>query len=290
MLNFKKNKAKPIFTEPEFYRKHSKIQYNIASGLIETLKLTGKENILDVGCGDGLITFLVSKKLSTGHITGIDISKEMVFYAQKTYKDNKNCTFIQGNIEEYVSKETYDIIISFNSLHWVPKQSTALKNIFISLKPGGRILFNLFPGHDSSSRLNKIIYERMLSNKWTNYFKDFNGHTAMPTITSEKYALLLKAAGFKANCKYVAVNRKYTKNKSEIIDTFLAFLPAAKVLPKNMQRTFVTEVINKLIPSRNIKKIKTKPVSKPAFKPASKPASKPIIYYVVEGIKPGLNT
>jgi ubiquinone/menaquinone biosynthesis C-methylase UbiE len=48
-------------------------------------KLNGNEHILDIRCGDGKITADISKFVPEGKVHGIDISGDMILWAQKQY-------------------------------------------------------------------------------------------------------------------------------------------------------------------------------------------------------------
>jgi trans-aconitate methyltransferase len=65
----------------DYYDKNSIMQYSTAMILINEIQLNGDENVLDIGSGSGKITYEFAKRLPHGHITGIDISKEMVSFA-----------------------------------------------------------------------------------------------------------------------------------------------------------------------------------------------------------------
>lgn len=46
------------------------------------LGLTGEESVLDIGCGDGKVTALLSSRLRNGKVKGIDSSPDMITLAQ----------------------------------------------------------------------------------------------------------------------------------------------------------------------------------------------------------------
>lgn len=52
----------------EKYKKASKHQKEWGNSLISSLSLKGNENILDLGCGDGVLTQQLSKSVPQGNV------------------------------------------------------------------------------------------------------------------------------------------------------------------------------------------------------------------------------
>ncbi|SDY92671.1 Acetyltransferase (GNAT) family protein [Evansella caseinilytica] len=102
--------------------------------------------ILDLGCGPGLYTSLLSKKGYS--VTGIDISKSSIAYAQK--KAAQENLPIHYFCKDYLNSEIgegYDAILciycDFGAL--IPsEQEILLKKIYHSLKDGGVFIFDVF--------------------------------------------------------------------------------------------------------------------------------------------------
>ena len=60
------------------YRQVSDLQQWLAREALAGLSFTGRERVLDVGCGDGRITAAIARQLSAGSVLGIDPSPRMV--------------------------------------------------------------------------------------------------------------------------------------------------------------------------------------------------------------------
>ncbi len=76
------------------YNLHSSVQRDNAIPLIKNMKFYGNEKILDVGSGDGYLTFLISKRLQQGTVIGLDKSKSMTNFSKSNYRKIKNLKFI----------------------------------------------------------------------------------------------------------------------------------------------------------------------------------------------------
>ena len=68
----------------EKYKKASRHQKEWGNKLISSLQLKGNEAILDLGCGDGILTEQLSLLVPNGYVLGIDASVGMI-RQNKTY-------------------------------------------------------------------------------------------------------------------------------------------------------------------------------------------------------------
>jgi trans-aconitate 2-methyltransferase len=115
------------------YGKISLIQAAAGDKLIGLLDLTGREDILDVGCGPGQITARL-KTASSGRVEGTDISKGMIEQAQKAYPRIK---FVQVAAEDMDYDSEFDVVFCNSSFQWFPRPEKALVAMHKALRPGG---------------------------------------------------------------------------------------------------------------------------------------------------------
>lgn len=99
-------------------------------------------NVLDIGCGPGIVAASLAKEIPDGHVTGVDLSSELLANALETSENNdiSNVSFAVGDVYELdFSPSTFDFVYArflFQHLHDPEK---GLQNIFRVLKPGGRV-------------------------------------------------------------------------------------------------------------------------------------------------------
>src|SRR5262245_31320966 len=129
------------------YHRQSNLQQAMAQEQLGRLTLDGGEQILDVGCGDGKITAEIAKRVPRGSVLGIDPSREMIAFASSRFGPpaQANLRFEVADARRLPYRDEFDLVVSFNALHWVPEQGTALSSIRAALKPGGRALLRLVP-------------------------------------------------------------------------------------------------------------------------------------------------
>lgn len=99
-------------------------------------KLIKDKKVLDYGCGSGYGSHMLS--LTAASVTGVDISKEAVDFANNEYKA-PNLNF--KTIAE-LGNEKFDVITSFQVIEHVPddkKYTSALKQL---LNPGGILIIS----------------------------------------------------------------------------------------------------------------------------------------------------
>lgn len=102
----------------------------------ELLPLSGA-TIVDVGCGDGWLTRVLTKR--GAHVTGIEVSPRRLQEA-RTFAPVGDEHFIQGVAEDLpIVSRSVDIVIFFNSLHHIDKDGLpkALRESARVLKAGG---------------------------------------------------------------------------------------------------------------------------------------------------------
>ena len=100
------------------------------------------DTILDLGCGTGeLSAYLAALVGPEGKVVAVDPDKERLLLAQQSFGEVKNLSFVEGSVSNFpgVGSESYDIIFSNHVIHWIPDKHEVFKNMFGSLKRGGKI-------------------------------------------------------------------------------------------------------------------------------------------------------
>jgi len=98
--------------------------------------------ILDLGCGTGeLSAYLAELVGPEGKVVAVDPDKERLLLAQQSFGEVKNLSFVEGSASNFpgIGSESYNIIFSSHVIHWIPDKQEVFKNMFESLKRGGKI-------------------------------------------------------------------------------------------------------------------------------------------------------
>ena len=108
------------------------------------LNLKADSNVLDVGCGCGATTLEIAKKVSNGIVTGLDISVPMLVQAksQSSIQGISNVDFRVFDVQvDQLDNEEYDNVYSRFGVMFFENPYEAFKNIYASLKNGGKLSF-----------------------------------------------------------------------------------------------------------------------------------------------------
>lgn len=96
--------------------------------------------ILDVGCGPGKLDVLVAEHAPYLHVTGIDLSPDMVSIADKSAKKKglKNVEFKAGDAASLPFGDAeFDLVMSTLSFHHWKRPEQAIDEMYRVLKHGG---------------------------------------------------------------------------------------------------------------------------------------------------------
>ncbi|GAA5058621.1 SAM-dependent methyltransferase [Thermocatellispora tengchongensis] len=119
--------------------------------------LRAGHRVLDVGCGTGYLSRLISPAAGhDGGVTGVDPSPKMIEYARE--RAPANCEYIVGEGQALdLPDSAFDLVISTLAVHHIPEdgRAAAVREMFRVLRPGGRLLIAEY--RPPSSRLGRLI-------------------------------------------------------------------------------------------------------------------------------------
>lgn len=226
------------------YKSASKHQKEWGHDLISELSFKGNESVLDLGCGDGILTEQLSFFVPYGKVLGIDASINMIETAKTI--NRSNLQFTQMNINEINFENEFDLIFSNAALHWIKDHKRLLKNAYKSLKTDGKILWD-FGGFGNCFNFIDVIQKKIQEDKYAEYFKNFEWPWFMPS--KSQYKKLISTIGF-SNYTITEVNRdRYFSTNSEMIKWIdqPSIVPFLKYIPQESKETFRQEVIEEML-------------------------------------------
>jgi len=123
--------------DPQQYRRFAAERSQPFHDLLDRLGSDPVGRAVDLGCGPGELTALAARRLSIGHITGVDNSPDMLASAAEHV--GAGVTFESGDMSEWTSDGDHDLVLAAASLQWVPDHAAVLARWTPALRPGGRI-------------------------------------------------------------------------------------------------------------------------------------------------------
>jgi trans-aconitate 2-methyltransferase len=227
------------------YDRLSALQAAMAEEVLSLLDLRGVNRILDVGCGNGKATAEIAARIPEGTVVGVDASAEMIAFAIAHCDAGcqSNLRFAVSDARSLSFEQEFDLVVSFNALHWIPEQAQALQSIRSALKPDGRAQLRLVPKGERKS-LEDVIEDTRLSPRWAGYFELFRNPYLH--LTPQQYGVLAEQQGFR-------VLGTHSEDKTWDFRSRCAFLAFGSVtfiawtqhLPEGKRLDFVSDVLDR---------------------------------------------
>lgn len=231
----------------EDYQQNSTAQQQWARELIAKLALTGSENLLDLGCGDGKVTAEIADRLPHGTVIGIDNSDAMIALASQQYPASRypNLTFERMDARELAFENQFDVVFSNAVLHWIKDHHPVIEGLFKSLKPGGKILLQMGAKGGVSEYLS-VLDQILLLPEWNRYFRHFEFPYGFMGV--EEYEVMLLAMGFQSQRVELiakdAVHQNREKFKGWIRTTWL---PYTERVPEGKREQFIELIVTRYL-------------------------------------------
>ncbi len=152
-------------------------------GLRQKIQPKAGQRVLEIGCGTGRNLSVLAKKYPDAQFVGLDVSSEMLSYAQtkiKSQKLSKNITFFHGDIFDYQEKISgqqesahgYDYIFFSYSLSMIPDWENVLRQAveMLCADSGTLVIVDFWTCHSWPKKFTRQL------------FKNLNGYNVHPRL------------------------------------------------------------------------------------------------------------
>ncbi|MFX1273405.1 MAG: class I SAM-dependent methyltransferase [Promethearchaeota archaeon] len=241
--------------DAELYQKSSRWQFELGLIAIERLKPKDGENILEIGCGNAMLTIEIAKKIPNGSITAIELSTDMISQANKNLLKFgiNNVEILRMNALDITYQNKFDAVFSNSAIHWIINLELMYELIYNALNDKGRMIIQT--GLKELNVLFKALYKISKLSKYKEYFNSIEFPWRF--LSTKETKLILKKIGFKEiNTEIYKFNRTF-RDENELINysKAAALVPYLSVLPNELKNGFIDkfkEIMLELIPPNKL--------------------------------------
>jgi trans-aconitate 2-methyltransferase len=210
--------------DPEIYNQFKQIRYQPFFDLAALIKVDRVMTAVDIGCGTGEQTKLLSEKLAKAHVLGIDPSPEMLVKSKPF--SNSILHFKQATVEEFLdssSAHTWDLVFSNAALQWSDHHETLFPRLIALLKDNGQLAIQMPVQHENA--LNRLLLDLVQEKPFTDFLKGWKRES--PLLTIDGYAQIMFAGGL----RNIEIIQKVYPIIAESPDGLLDFISGSALIP-----------------------------------------------------------
>lgn len=110
-------------------------------------RISSHFNVLDVGCGPGVILREIAALDPTIRATGVEISPDRAQIARDKHADNSHITFMAGDAHAMqIAANSFDFVYSRMLFQYLPDKQGAVTELVRVCRPGGTVLLQDLDG------------------------------------------------------------------------------------------------------------------------------------------------
>ncbi len=206
--------------DPQAYATHAAFVPALGNAAFELLGAVAGERILDLGCGDGVLTGRIAA--AGAEVVGVDADPAMVEAARARGLDVR-----LGDGRRLGFAGEFDAVFSNAALHWMGEPAPVVAGVFRALKPGGRFVGE-FGGHGNIAAIRVAVRAVLTARGYRVPAIEENYYP-----TAAEYRAALEAGGFAVEgCWIVPRPTPITSGMAAWLQTFRGgFIDAAGVPP-----------------------------------------------------------
>lgn len=217
----------------DLYNEQHDFVTNYGKSLFDFVPTRPEQSVLDIGCGTGVLTNELSKKMRL--VKGIDASKEMIAKAQQLFP---TINFEVMDALELRDINQWDVIFSNAAFHWIDDHDLLLNTIHSSLKPSGKLICEF--GAEGNIQTIMDAFNFSMKKLGKNNVATFN----FPSV--DVFSFLLEKNNFKIDAITAYDRPTALKNGKYGLQNWLQQFLATplQAMPQELQHQLVADVEN----------------------------------------------
>jgi trans-aconitate 2-methyltransferase len=148
--------------DPDRYQRFADERARPFHDLIGRIRTPDPASVVDLGCGPGPTTALLSDRWPEADVLGIDSSVDMIA-AAATHARSGRLRFAVGSISDWDPRPV-DVVVSNAALQWVPDHLALLPVWAQALRPGGALAFQV--PRSAGMRAGQIFQAVAAGSRW----------------------------------------------------------------------------------------------------------------------------
>lgn len=222
------------------YYENSQAQIKWAIDFIKRMDLNGVQSLLDVGCGDGKITYYLKQEYPHISIAGVDKSPEMIALAKDLHPQ---IDFRVDDAQSLHFPNPVNAIVSFSCFHWISQPLQALQAFSNKLLQNGKLYILCAP--QVPNNMKSILDHVRSSEQWSPYFKHF--HDPMHVVNLEEAKSMLSQAGLHSKrMELVRIPVEFA-TKEQFKHWIKAWASPIRVLDSSLHDPFMEDVFKRYL-------------------------------------------
>lgn len=229
--------------DPQVYHQFKNIRYQPFFDLMDLISDKNLHNCVDVGCGTGEQTSLLSKKFENSSFLGIDSSEEMLSESKKFVTEKLNFKF-STNEEFAKSGSKWDLIFSNAALQWSNDHTELFPKLISKLTDDGQLAVQM--PFQKENTLNKILLDLVSEQPFVELFGGFRQDS--PLLQIDDYAKVMFECGLKNLNIFLKVYPIIATSEMELYDFISgsALIPYLERLDSEEREFFKSEFVKSI--------------------------------------------
>lgn len=218
---------------PEIYNQFKSLRYQPFYDLMDCISAEGLLHGIDIGCGTGEQTKILSEKFGEAFFTGIDSSSEMLYKSKE--QENNHLHFKVAGVDDFLDsnkEKKWDLIFSNAALQWTDHHQKLFPKLISCLSSQGQLAVQMPVQHENL--LNKILLELVQEAPFSDYLHGWKRES--PLLSIDEYAQIM----FENGLHHIQIMQKVYPVIAENAETLFSFISGTALIPY-MERLSVKE-------------------------------------------------
>ena len=224
---------------PDTYNQFKDIRYQPFFDLVGFISGDQLKNCIDIGCGTGEQTSILSKRFDKAHFLGIDPSREMLLKSKDL--EHRNLRFKIATVEEVMNAEVrqkWDLVFSNAALQWSENHRELFPELLAHVSGTGQFAVQM--PVQKENLLNQILLDLAQERPFVEFLGGWKRES--PVLSIDDYAQILFEGGLKEIQILQKVYPIIADGPEKLVDFISgsALIPYMEKLSESEQKLFIS--------------------------------------------------